>query len=435
MSVDKLTNFDRAKTSFNGVVGGSSPWLSEYREKSYEDFKLLGFPTRKQEDWKYANFRDFKNTDFDYLSPGSATKAGSGLALLEGAATIVFDNGSFSQHQSNLAPIDGLVEICSLADYLADHEQSGKDLLSSSDAMTGNPMVSLNSAFLAQGVYVKVLADTKNAEINFVYNTSSGKQASSAFIRNIVDLGENSAVSICEHFTGQGDHYFSNTVTSYRLASDACLDHFRIESESSGGFQFSEQKFHLSERATLNSFVFNMGASWSRNNLSVNLIGPFAEANLNGVYLPCESQFVDHHTNIVHEVPDTKSSQLYKGILKDKSRAVFAGRIEVKPGAARTSAFQLNKNLMLSNDAEVDTTPQLQIDHSDVKCSHGATVGQLSAEEIFYLQSRGLRSNAAKQLLCKGYISDVFKPIQHVSILDYLNSSLVDFLGKGSAGA
>jgi len=429
MSAENITNFDKARATFAGITCDGSPWLAKFRETSYDNFRRLGFPTRKLEDWKYTSFRKFKDIEFDYLTTDSLNLNDFPQPILVSGASIVFNNGCYSEKESNLSSLEGLVEVIPLSDYIVSHEAEVKELLAKDSKAS---LTSLNSAFLGQGVYIKILSDAQTApEINIMYRTSANASASSSFVRNFIKLDEGSKASICESFIGEGEQYFNNTITNYDLASGSYLDYCRIESGSSGASQFSEQRFVLGAGSTLNSFVFNERSSWSRSNLSVNLTGAGAEVTLNGVYLPCDSQLVDHHTSIVHEVPDTKSSQLYKGILKDKGRAVFSGRIEVKPNAARTSAFQLNKNLMLSNEAEVDTTPQLQIDNSDVKCSHGATVGQLNEDEVFYLQSRGLRKSDAKQLLCKAYVSDVLQNIRSTSVRDYLNESLTRFLGKG----
>jgi Fe-S cluster assembly protein SufD len=322
----------------------------------------------------------------------------------------------------------------SLADALT-HDASVERELGRLVPIEMNGFVALNTAFFRDGAFISIPPGVAVPEpIHVVHYSSNGPRPSASHPRNLVILGEGSTATIVETYLGGGEHRsLTNAVTEVVLGEGAVLTHCKSVSASVSG---QNQAYHVGatsvrqERGSVyTSISFTAGPGLARNDLRVTLQEERADCTLLGLYLPSGSEHVDNHTVIDHAAPHGTSRQLYKGILDGRGRAVFNGRIVVRPGAQQTDARQTNKNVLLSSDATIDTKPQLEILADDVKCSHGATVGQLDPEMLFYLKSRALSGDAARALLTYGFAADVIERVKPASLRDYLAGLLAGRLG------
>jgi Fe-S cluster assembly protein SufD len=252
--------------------------------------------------------------------------------------------------------------------------------------------------------------------------------------RNLFIADTNSQASIVESYVGlDGASYLTNAVTEIVLGENAVVNHYKLEQESSEGFHVATLQIHQERSTTFRDFSISLGGALVRNDLNVKLDGEGAECALDGFYLARGRQHVDNHTRIEHARPHGTSREFYKGILDERARAVFDGRISVRPGAQKTDARQTNKNLLLSTEALVNTTPRLEIFADDVKCSHGATIGQLDADAIFYLRSRGIDLETARHLLTYAFATDILSRIKIEAIRTELECMLLLRLPQGEA--
>ena len=256
--------------------------------------------------------------------------------------------------------------------------------------------------------------------IHFSYQTL-GQTALMSHPRHLILLEENSQCTVVEEYAGDGSDYFNNIVTQIIVQSNAAMTHFKLQNESLSAQHIANTLFNQSADSTVSSYVVSMGAKLSRDNLSFNFEGQGASTHLYGLYLPLGNQHIDHHTLVDHLMPNCFSQQDYKGIIAEKGRAVFNGKVIVHPDAQKTAAYQNNKNLLLSQHAEIDTKPELEIYADDVKCNHGATVGQLDEKALFYLRSRGISEVEARRILIKAFAEELFSTISQPEIAQYIH--------------
>jgi Fe-S cluster assembly protein SufD len=292
-----------------------------------------------------------------------------------------------------------------------------------------NVFVALNSAFLQEGAVILIpdgCIVEKPIELMFV---STAQTKAHHHPRVLIVTGKGSIANIVENYTGLNTGiYFSNAVTEIVLGQGSVMEHYKIQRESEQAFHIANTRVHQHRDSSYGSLSMTLGAELSRNELNVLLAGEGASCELNGLYLVGGIQHVDNQTNIDHAQPHSTSQELYKGILSGKSHAVFNGKIIVRKDAQRTDARQINKNLLLSDGARVNTKPQLEILADDVKCNHGATIGHLDEEAMFYLKSRGMSEPKAQRLLMYGFINDVLIRLKKESIREKINSLLIDTL-------
>jgi Fe-S cluster assembly protein SufD len=410
-------------------------WLRHLREQSFERFEAIGFPTVDQEEWKYTNPAPIVRSD---LTP---VVAANGLSVSDDALSsfvyqeardtrLVFLNGIFRQELSSTSGLPagvGVIEVTSL-EGSAD---VGRIILERDAGRAANGFVALNSALFAGGLLLKIargLTVEQPIHLLFITDARNGT-APAVFPRLIVDGGENSAVTIIESFTGLGDAtYLTDSVVDLKLESGARIQHYRLQRESSSGFHIGATRAELGSQASYEITSINLGAALARHDVDVTMDHEGAECAVDGLYMVDGSQHTDTHSLIDHRQAHCTSRQLYKGILDGKSRAVFNGKVFVRHGAQQTDAQQTNKNLLLSNEAQVDTKPQLEIFADDVKCAHGAAVGQLADEELFYLESRGINPALARNMLTYGFAGEVIERIKIDSIKRELDEVVLNRL-------
>ena len=391
------------------LVGARLPWLQQARARAFERFAELGFPTLRDEDWKYTSVATLDKRAFRFapasLNGVSADQVGE-LALAA-SHLLVFVNGWHSAGLSRLGRLPRGAEVDSLAAVVAERPDRFEALLTRDAESPVNGFTALNTAFWADGAYIDLAAGCALDEpVHLLFITTDADLAVQP--RNIIHAGAGAWVEVIEHYVGANDAaYFTNAVTQIQADAGATVVHTKLQQEGSRGHHIADIRAEQRQGSRFTSQSFALGGLLSRNDIATRLDAPGCEATLIGLYLAGGRQHMDHHTRIDHLKPQGTSREFYKGVLDGASRAVFNGRVIVHADAQKTDAQQSNRNLLLSDDAEVDTKPQLEIYADDVKCSHGATVGQLDAEQIYYLRSRGVDDASARALLTYAFAADL----------------------------
>jgi len=382
-------------------------WLAGLRRKAYSRFEELGFPTPRMEAWKYTGVASIARTAF--RAAGLASEpAGVAVPALAGAGPrLVFVNGAFRRDLSSL-PSDGSLTVSPLRQALADRPQMLESHLARQADWENHAFTAWNTAFFGDGAFLEIPRGAVLPEpIELLFLARAGAEPIAAHPRNLIVAGPQSQAVIVERYAGQGDPYLTNAVTEIVVGEGAVLDHTKLQRESSAGYHVQTIEARLERRASFTSHNVALGAALARTDINVLFDGEGGECTLNGLFIGEDSQHLDTHTFIDHARPHCASRELYKGVLDEKSRGVFHGTIVVRPGAQKTDAMQTNKNLLLSSEALVDSTPALEIFADDVKCKHGSTIGQLDALALFYLRSRGIAEREARAILTYAFAADV----------------------------
>jgi Fe-S cluster assembly protein SufD len=299
--------------------------------------------------------------------------------------------------------------VCSLAEALEKNRELLEPHLAQHAGHEDSAFTALNSAFLSDGAFVYLPAGSVIEDpIHLLYFSTVNGAPSVSHPRTLIVAGAGSQAKVVESYVGlDGEVYFTNAVTEVVAEEGAVIDHYKLQRESRQAFHMATLQFHQGRNATVANHCISLGGGLVRNDINAVMDGDGGDCTLNGLYVVEGDQHVDHHTVIDHVKPQCNSRELYKGILDDYGRAVFNGRVIVRPDAQKTNAQQSNKNLLLSKDALVNTNPQLEINADDVKCAHGATIGQLDADALFYLRARGIDEETARTLLIHGFLADV----------------------------
>jgi Fe-S cluster assembly protein SufD len=405
-------------------------WLVNLRRSAIAKFGELGFPTTREEDWKYTNVDPIAKLDF-----GSPRRSGGGtaaqdllsLSFADGAPNrLVFADGVYSAEQSSTAGLPSGVRVQSLAALLTKEPDLLAPWLGHFAAFSERSFVALNTALMEDGAVVFVPEGCRLEEpIHIVFVSTGADRPAVLHPRNLIVCAAGSEVKIIEGYAGLGgDVYFVNPVTEIAAAAGSVVDHYRVQREGERAFHVGAVAARLERAATLVSHSITLGGALVRNDVCAILGGEGAECILNGLYLTGDGQHIDNHTEIDHEQPRASSRELYKGILRGRARGVFNGRILVRKAAQKSDARQVNKNLLLSKDAAVDSKPQLEIHADDVKCSHGSTIGQLDRDALFYLRSRGLGAEDARSLLSYAFAAEILNRVR----IAYLRARLEEYL-------
>jgi Fe-S cluster assembly protein SufD len=353
----------------------AEPWIQKLRETAFAKFSAQGFPTTKNEEWRFTNVSRIANVPW---ASGPRTTFSGDLKAAE-------------PHLGKYASLD-------------------------------NPFVALNTAFLND---VKVIQVSRGTVLEQpIEITHEGQGNAATHPRTLVLVGANAHCTIVETYKGTGT-YFTNAVTEIVVADSAVVDHYKVQQESSSAFHIATLQVAIGKSAAFFSHSISLGGALVRNDANA-VLSEGSDATLNGLYIVNGTQHVDNHTTIDHTKPHATSHELYKGILDDRSYAVFNGKIIVRPDAQKTDSKQTNKNLVLSDDATINTKPELQIWADDVRCTHGATIGQLDSEMLFYLQSRGIAKIDARNLLIYAFAQDIVDRIKVQSLRDSLERILFE---------
>ena len=409
-----VENFSRVET-----VANPPSWLPPLRRAGIASFAEAGFPTLHDEDWRFTNVAPIANLPFSLAHAaavnGAETKliAESVFANLAGPR-LVFVNGFFSAKLSRVQPLPGGARIESLAAALAEDSALIEKHLGQYARTTNNTFAALNQAFFTDGAFIFVPKGVEVAEpVQLIYISSARQSGETILPRNLILAEANSKLTVVESYISTGNAaYFTNAVTEILAGDNAAIEHIKLQDEAAAAFHIATIAGEFGRASRVNVHSFALGAKISRNNIRAKLAGEGLECILNGLYLTRGEQLADHHMIVEHAQPHCASHEYFNGILDDKSKGVFHGRIYVHPIAQKTDAKQTNKNLLLSDDARANTKPQLEIYADDVKCTHGATIGQLNDESIFYLRSRGIDTDMARQMLIHAFAGEIIERIQ-----------------------
>jgi Fe-S cluster assembly protein SufD len=402
-------------------------WLELVRSNAMDRFEQLGFPTVKEEEWKYTNLSTLAKESFiPAISGAGAIADVNRFAYPETSnAHLVVVDGFLREDLSVTTGLQDVVAI-DLFSAVADarYDKIVRKHLATNAGYHNNGLTALNTAFLQSGVFLWVPKNVKlerPLQVTFLANAEN----SATFPRVLVVLEENSSATLIESFSSSKDgKYFTNAIAEVVLKDGAQLEHYRLQRESNEAFHISTTSVELGRASRYDTTSINLGAQLSRHDISVVMDHAGAETSVDGLYMVGQNQHTDTHSVIDHKQPHCNSHQLYKGILDGSARAVFNGKIFVREGAQKTDAIQTNKNLLLSEKARVDTKPQLEIFADDVKCAHGAAVGQIDPEELFYLETRGIGPEVGRSLLTYGFAEEVIAKIK----VDSIRSQLDEFV-------
>jgi Fe-S cluster assembly protein SufD len=407
----------------------AAPWLELVRGSAMDRFEKLGFPSVREEEWKYTNLATLAKEDF------VPTTTADDLPVVDVSrfaypetveAHLVVVNG-FLREDLSVTTALGDVVATDLFSAVADarYNKLIRKYLARNAGYHNNGLTALNTAFLQSGVFVYIPKNVKletPLQITFIGGTAN----SATFPRVLVVAEENSSATLIENFVANGEQrYFTNAIAEIVLKDGAQLDHYRLQRDSKKAFHVSTTSAELGRASRYETTSINFGAQLSRHDISVVMDHEGAETSVDGLYMVGADQHTDTHSVIDHKEPHCTSHQLYKGILDANARAVFNGKIFVREGAQKTDAMQTNKNLLLSDKARVDTKPQLEIYADDVKCAHGAAVGQIEPEELFYLETRGIGPELGRSLLTYGFAEEVIAKIKLESIRAELDATVL----------
>lgn len=412
-----------------GSAADAPAWLTSLREAGIARFGECGFPTVRDEDWRFTNLAPLAKLPFrpvtERTDDGLTSEAllHFPLGALE-STRLVFVNGLFAPEFSSHAPQASGLVISSLKAALATDAATLEPHLARYATVEQSAFTALNTAFFQDGAFIQVPAGHAVAQpVHLVYVTTAKRSGAATHPRNLILVAAGSQLTVVEsHVTTSDTAYFTNAVTEIVAGDEAVVEHCKFQDENTSAFHLSALYAKLGRGSNFVSHSIATGARLSRNNLRTELAGEGLEAILNGLYITKDDQLADHYMVVDHAKPHCASHEYFNGILDDKSKGVFHGRILVRPDAQKTDAKQTNKNLLLSDDTTIDTKPQLEIYADDVKCTHGATVGQLNEESIFYLRARGIGAEMARRMLIHSFAGEIIGRIRHKPLREELDA-------------
>jgi Fe-S cluster assembly protein SufD len=426
----------------SGRPSGGPRWLQDLRERAAARFTALGFPTVRDEEWRFTNPAPVVGRVYARADAAASLTAQPVDDLLYGAAKhrVVVVNGRYSAELSRVRALPAGVRAGSLSSVIngelqADSEVAQRYLGRFAD-FTERAFAALNTANLDDGAYVHIADGAiidEPLQVIFLSSNAADAAATVSHPRCLIVLGDRSQVRLVETYAGTDSAYLANGVTEVFVGESAVLDHYKVQQESLSAFHIGSMHVHAARSANFSTHAFTLGGAFVRNDILATLGGEGAEVTLKGLYLADGDRMVDTHTLIDHARPNCPSHEVYKGILGGKARAVFNGKIIVRPDAQKTNAKQTNRALLLSDDALINTKPQLEIFADDVKCTHGAAIGQLDEDAIFYLRARGLTFFEARDMLIHAFAGEILEEVRIEPLKQALETELYAQLARDLA--
>jgi Fe-S cluster assembly protein SufD len=415
--------------------GHQPAWLFPLRKAGISSFAEQGFPTLHDEDWRYTNVAPIARLPFqpvfEATSNGNAAEALDRVAFGKiGAHRLVFVDGLYSARLSSVRALPAGVRVANLASALAADSALLEKHLGGYAHVEGNAFAALNQAFFLDGAFIHVPANVTVPEpIQLIFISSAQPAGATIHPRNLILAEANSRLTVIESYLSAGSGtYVTNAVTELVAGDQSAVELVKVQDEAAAAYHLATIQGQFGRTSNVSVHSFALGARLSRNNIRAKLAGEGLECILNGLYLTRDEQLADHHMIVEHAQPHCASHEYFNGILDDKSKGVFHGRILVRQIAQKTDAKQTNKNLLLSDDATANTKPQLEIYADDVRCTHGATIGQLNDESIFYLRSRGLSTETARRMLIHAFAGEIIERIRHEPVREELDKLVWDRL-------
>ena len=414
------------------------PWLGDLRKVAIEQFARLGFPTIKHEEWKYTNLAPLARTPFRpagvHDGPGIVGEKLKPVTFgMLRCTQLVFVNGRHASRLSWHRPLPAGVRATGLAEILRDDPMVVEPHLGRHARSDDQTFTALNTAFIEDGAFVHVPKGTVLEEpIHLLFLSTPSAEPTVSHPRNLVVLGPASQATIIESYASLEDgSYFTNVVTEVVVGEDAVLHRYKVGRESEQAYHIARTEIVQGRSSNVTSHTISLGGGFVRDDVNTRFAGEGGELSLDGLYMLGGRQLFDTHTKIDHVAPNCTSRELYKGILDGASRGVFNGQIFVRKGAQKTVARQTNKNLLLSNEAFVDSTPGLEILADDVKCNHGSTIGQLAEDAIFYMRTRGIDEATARNILTYAFAAEIVNLVTVASVRLKMNELVLSRLPYG----
>ena len=403
-------------------------FLQNIRKAALGKFTELGIPTQRDEDWKHTRLRFLDEIAFHPADPDESAT----IDILQGVVfqnypshRVVFVDGRFSMEQSDLSRLPEGVTLTPFEQAFTTHREILEKHFNQYAAEGENPaFVALNTALHEEGLLIVVGEGVSVEEpIHLIVLSTKHANPQVTHPRVLLVAEQGSEATFIERYAGEaGSVYLTNAVTEMVLGENAGLDHYRLQDESDEAYHICTVQVEQARGSRYRTHAVSIGSKLCRNGIAVRLDGEGIDCVMNGLFLAQGDQHVDNHTRVVHAQPHCSSHEVFKGILGDQSSGAFTGRIVVKPGAQKTDAIQSSKNLLLSDDASMTPDPQLEIFADDVKCTHGATVGQLDSDAIFYLRARGIDEDSARGLLTYAFANEIIEQIRIEPLRDYLEA-------------
>ena len=429
-----LTKYDRYADQYANVASFGPTWLRNLRQKGFDNFSRLGFPTarRGNEAWKYTNVAPVARAEFSVSTSDESPSAESlreTLPWVEDWNTLVFVNGRFSPELSIIHDT-GSVTVSGLSALMESDGAVARQHLGSLASVEDDGFTALNTAFIGDGAVVHVPDGGRVERPVHLAFVSTEEDSFIAHPRVLVVAGVESEATVIESYVSLCDNvYFNNAVAEIVVGEGARIEHYRLMDESDESYHVGVARVHQKDGSSFSSHAFYKGAGLGRHDFYVH-IGERCETDLSGLYITSGAQHMDNFINIDHASPNSTSRLYYKGILSGRSRAVFGGTVFVREGADKTDSLQSDKNLLLSPDAEVDSKPALFIWADDVKCGHGATAGNVDEDTVFYMRSRGVDLETASRLLIYGFASEVIDTVAVPELHEYLERSFLEAIPR-----
>ncbi|MBN1479051.1 Fe-S cluster assembly protein SufD [candidate division KSB1 bacterium] len=425
-----FTEFERS------LNGESKTPLHAIRKEAIDWFSDHGFPTMRQEEWRFTNVSAIGEIDFKTGIPKVEDIAPTDLSpyvINNDYNRLVFVDGCFFAGLSRTENLPDGVTVKSLQEAMLTDQEVIQKNLTKHAKIDENGFVALNTAFFKDGAFIHVSKNSLYEQpIHLIYLMTEKSKESVVFPRNLIVAEQNSQISFIENYISLSDTlYFMNPVTEVVAGENAVVHHYKIQQDSLNAFHTSLMQVYQERSSNYTSHNYAFGGSIVRNDIKTMLDGEGIECTLNGLYLARGTQLIDNHSVIEHAKPHCNSRELYKGILDNQARAVFSGKIQVFPDAQKTDAIQSNQNLILSEEATVDTKPQLEIYADDVKCTHGGTVGQINKDGIFYLRARGISADMAKNLMIQAFAGEVTDRLKGESLKEHIVTFVLSQLADG----
>lgn len=400
----------------SALMGTDIDWLKEFRQKSMAAFVKVGLPGPRVEEWKYTNLSSMNSKTYDVLETANevdatiAAKINDAYLNSINGSKVVFVDGFFKAKLSSIKEEDGVL-LVSLNEYIKSENSDAKSLLQSTHEVSS--LANLNSALMTDGYVIQVKPNIKLSQpIQIIHVSSENSNLKALRNKNFIEVSENSSAQIVESFIGVDNvDNWKQDVTQIRVEKNAVLEIYQTQLQGNKTIHMGETHIDVYEDADFKHYSLNLGAKNSRTEIKPTLNGLHGNVDLRGAFLGRGGNNHDVFTHMKHLVPECESDQIYRGVLDKGGKSAFQGKVYVAKDAQLTNAEQSNKNLLLDRDAEANSKPELLIYADDVKCAHGATVGELDAEALFYLKSRGLDTAAAKSLLVEAFIAEVYDDV------------------------
>ncbi len=408
----------------------SIEWLKDAKQNALDAFCKQPLPTRKIEHWKYNDLSFLQSEKYNIAKDITDTFADTTNSIdISDALTLTFIDGYLQTDLTQLSIEKGLT-IKSLSDCNDKEQKRVTNLL---NANQKNLLLNLNQILISDGLYISIDSDKQIKQPVYIKHLSTKSESSEVSANLIlVDSAMHSEMSIIEHFESETSDVtkLSLQQTLFNLGENSCINAYRLNFEKETAYFASQAQASLGANTTFNAFFVGLGSKLNRTDIDIHHKGQGAHCELNGVYLPANSQVIDYHTNIEHQVAHCTSHEVFRGIMADKSSATFNGKIHIFQDAQKSDAYLNNKNLLLTNQAEVNTKPELEIYADDVKCAHGATVAQIDDKSVYYLQTRGIARKKARKMLSVAFIQELVDTIRQDEVKAFIKAHLSQYMSQ-----